>query len=233
MLKKNMHKNKHMQYSYNKYGIENFKFEELLKCNSREEMLLKEIEYIKQYNSLENGFNYTKGGEGSFGYKHSIESLKKMSSWKRVVTPEWCEAISKATKGKPKRKGITRKNHPDYSKWLGGEKHPVAKFTQNDINTMRTLYCSGESLENLSKKYNSSKTYICNIVNNLFWKDQNYIKDILTNHVICIEDDLEFKNVEQASIYYKSAYSQIHKSINLNKEIKTQYGKKTFKKVSS
>lgn len=122
-----------MQYSYNKYKKSNFRFELLLECSSREEMLNKEIESIKIHNSLENGYNHTIGGEGSFGYKHSKESLEKMSSWKRIITPEWCKAISDGTKGKLKKKGIKRVNHPDYSKWLGGEKHPVSKLSNNDV----------------------------------------------------------------------------------------------------
>lgn len=233
MLKNNKHKNKYLQYSYNKYGAENFKFELLLKCSSREEMLNKEIFFIKKYKSLERGFNHTIGGEGTCEYRHTKESLEKMASWKRVVTPEWREAISNATRGKSKRKGIKRKNHPDYNKWLGGEKHPVAKFSWNDINGMRKLYCCGKSLEELASEYNVTKTYICNIVNNLFWKDTSYKKDVITKHVICIEDNLEFNNIKNVQNYYKISYHPIYNSINNNsKKVKTKYGKKSFKKVS-
>lgn len=39
-----------------------------------------EIEYIKQYNSYNSGYNLTKGGEGGLlGYKHTEEARKKMS----------------------------------------------------------------------------------------------------------------------------------------------------------
>ena len=235
MLYNNKHKNKHLQYSYNKYSIENFSFTLLLSCKSRNEMLQKEIQFIKEYNSITNGYNHTIGGEGSHGYKHSIESLEKMSSWKRIITPEWCKAISIATKGKPKRKGIIRKNHPNYSKWLGGEKHPVAKFKQAEVDKMRELYCKGISLNELSKKYNTSKTYVCSIVNNIFWKDANYIKNIITKHIICIEDNLEFNSPKEVLNYYniKSNSTLNNNLSNKNKFIKTKYGKKSFKKVSS
>lgn len=233
-LKNNKHRNKHLQASYNKYGIENFSFELLESCDTREIMLNKEIQYIEYFKSLEKGFNHTIGGEGSIGYKHSKESLFKMSSWKRIITDDWKNNISKATKGVKKKKGIKRKNHPNYNKWLGGEKHPTAKFKQSDINEMRNLYSNGMSLKDLSIKFNSSKTYICNIVNNLFWFDPNYTKDVITNHVICIEDNLEFKSIKETLEYYgiKSNSSLSNNLKGLSNKINTIYGKKSFKKIS-
>ena len=62
-------------------------------------MLIREIELIKHYNILENGYNHTIGEEGSYGYKHNEESISKMYSWKRIITTELCKAISNATKG--------------------------------------------------------------------------------------------------------------------------------------
>jgi|LakMenEpi03Aug12_release.lakeMendotaPanAssembly.Ray.scaffolds.fasta_scaffold61079_3 hypothetical protein len=109
-----------------------------------------------------------------FGYKHSEESISKMSSWKRIVTPEWCKSISNATKGIPKAKGIKRINHPDYSKWLGGEKHPVAKLTWEIINNLRNDYKKGIKQKQLSINYNLPYTYINSILHNRYWKDSNY-----------------------------------------------------------
>jgi len=231
-LLQNIHKNKHLQFSYNKYGVKNFDFELLEKCNSRDEMLNKEIYYIEEFKSFENGFNKTIGGEGSFGYKHTEEILQKMSSWKRIVTQEWKNNISLGTKGLKKKKDIKRVNHPDYSKWLGGEKHPMAKFKQEDIDKIRELYCKGESLQKLSIIYNTSKTYLCNIVNNLFWYDSNYIKDVITKHIICIEDNLEFKTIKEVIEYYeiKTNSSLSNNLKGINKKINTKYGKKSFKK---
>ena len=232
-LKNNKHKNKYLQNSYNKYMKESFTFELLKSCNSRNEMLNEEINSIKYFNSLQTGFNHTIGGEGSFGYKHSKKSISKMSSWKRIITDEWRNNISKATKGVKKKKGIKRVNHPNYNKWLGGEKHPVSKFKQIEIDNMRNLYCKGVSLKELSIKYNTSKTYICNIVNNLFWYDENYTKDVITNHIICIEDNLEFKNPKEVLLYYgiKTNSSLSNNLKGLSKKINTNYGKKSFKKI--
>lgn len=49
-----------------KYGIDNFSFEVLEEC-SIDELDDKEIKYINQYDSYNNGYNQTKGGSGSNG----------------------------------------------------------------------------------------------------------------------------------------------------------------------
>lgn len=174
-LRNNKHRNKHLQASYNKYGIENFTFELLESCTTREDMLNKEIKYIKYFKSLEEGFNHTIGGEGSFGYKHNEESLFKMSSWKRIMTDDWRNNISKATKGVKKKKGIKRKNHPNYNKWLGGEKHPVSKLTFKQVCEIRLKYLNKEKQIELAKEYSVSKMTINAIITHRNWQDDNYI----------------------------------------------------------
>lgn len=232
LLLKNKHKNKYLQSSYNKHGKDNFTFELLEQCNTREEMLGKEKEFIKYFNSLENGYNHTEGGEGSFGYIHSEEAISKMSSWKRVFTKEWIENISKGTIGIPKNKGIKRINHPNYSNWLGGEKHPVAIFKQEDINNIRKYYTEGKTLKELAIMFNTSNTYIWSIVNNYFWKDDNYEKSKPKYTFICEEDNIFFNNIKELAEYYGTTISSIYNNIkNLSKTVKTKYGNKQFKKI--
>lgn len=53
-----------------KYGVENFKFEILLSGLTKEEANEKEINYIKEKNSLvPNGYNVSKGGQGANGVR--------------------------------------------------------------------------------------------------------------------------------------------------------------------
>lgn len=53
-------------------------------CNSREEVLHRETEYIKHYGRRMNGqgtlINFTAGGDGSLGLKHSDETKRKLSA---------------------------------------------------------------------------------------------------------------------------------------------------------
>ena len=62
----------------NKYGIENFVVEELLTCDN-EELSSYEIQFIDKYQTYSNGYNATKGGDGSilFDYKEIINLYEK------------------------------------------------------------------------------------------------------------------------------------------------------------
>ena len=63
-----------------KYGIENFEWFILEKCDNKEQLDEMEFHFIKQYNSLKpNGYNLTLGGEGTSGYTHNEKSKENMS----------------------------------------------------------------------------------------------------------------------------------------------------------
>lgn len=61
-LQKGCHQNQDLQDDFNKHGIENFLFRPLKTCSGKT-MFLKENEYIKRFNAVENGYNKTYGGE--------------------------------------------------------------------------------------------------------------------------------------------------------------------------
>lgn len=64
-----------------KYGVENFTFEKLHETDIIDLDHLKELEikYIKEYNSFKNGYNLTKGGDGTYGYKLSQKQKDHLS----------------------------------------------------------------------------------------------------------------------------------------------------------
>lgn len=64
--------------SIRKYGEENFIIEKIIDCEECE-MFDLEMKYISEFNSFELGLNSSIGGEGCLGYKHTKESLDKMS----------------------------------------------------------------------------------------------------------------------------------------------------------
>jgi len=64
--------------SMKKYGKENFIITLIEECDVQL-MYEREIYYIKQYNTFENGLNSTIGGDGCFGYTHSKEIRRKIS----------------------------------------------------------------------------------------------------------------------------------------------------------
>jgi group I intron endonuclease len=78
-LRKNIHKNPHLQSAWNKYGESNFRFIVLEEC-PQEELLKKEDEWIGIKNSLDRNFGFNlKEAQRPL---HSKETCKKISEGK-------------------------------------------------------------------------------------------------------------------------------------------------------
>lgn len=103
-----------------KYGTENFVWLKLCECKSKNELDRMEKYYIVYYDSFENGYNLTLGGEGTVGWCPSIEVRQKISIAKKGKmigrkNPFYGKKHSKETRQKMK------ENHADYS----GRNHPM------------------------------------------------------------------------------------------------------------
>ena len=98
-----------LQNAIKKYGKGSFVVE-LLEQDMPESWLSKlEILHIRFFNSKNNGYNLTDGGEGTSGYTFSPEELKKMSdalkgktsaNKGKTLSPETRQRMSEAQKGK-------------------------------------------------------------------------------------------------------------------------------------
>lgn len=65
-LKNNKHHSHKLQRAFNKYGEENFIWEkEIFQVENREQLELLEMKFIKDYDSYNNGYNETFGGDGA------------------------------------------------------------------------------------------------------------------------------------------------------------------------
>ena len=68
-----------------KYGPKNFEYVILMKVTGDNQDEVKqyldtlEIGFIKMYDSINNGYNITEGGEGCVGFHHSEESKQKIT----------------------------------------------------------------------------------------------------------------------------------------------------------
>lgn len=101
-----------LKAALDKYGKENFSFEILLECSTREEANLKEIEFIKLHNSFgENGYNLTSGGLVG---KNRIPWNKGKTG---IYSKEYREKISKSLIGTKRHLG---KKHTEETKKLIG-----------------------------------------------------------------------------------------------------------------
>lgn len=108
-----------------KYGINNHIFSVLELCGI-EKLHEREIYYIDLYKSNKiryrrgNGLNLTDGGQGSRGYKHTEESLIKMSKFqsKRINSPESNKKRSDKLKGRKISEktlaAVSRKKTPEH-----------------------------------------------------------------------------------------------------------------------
>lgn len=75
----------------NKYGVENFIAEQLLECDELE-LDSYEVLFIEKLNTYHNGYNATKGGDGSilFDYKQIIELYQSGLTIKQVACKVQC-----------------------------------------------------------------------------------------------------------------------------------------------
>jgi len=133
-----------------KYGSNNFKWEVLCECESKEELDEMEFHYIKQYDSFKpNGYNLTMGGEGMYGFKHSEKSKKKIGlkskgknngMYGRKRSQRVKDAISKVNKGRK----LTEEQLKKWSDVKLGTKHSKeTKRKMKDIALKRKkIYCN-------------------------------------------------------------------------------------------
>jgi group I intron endonuclease len=99
VLKNNKHCNKYLQYSYNKYGKENFIYEILEICNENI-IIEREQFYIDLYNP---DYNILKTAYSFSGYKKSREVIEKIALKNRGLI---------RTEELKKRWSIIKKNNP-------------------------------------------------------------------------------------------------------------------------
>lgn len=92
-----------LKQAFDEYGIENFTFE-ILHDGILDEFLNDyEIEAIKKHNTkTPNGYNRSDGGQGQLGFKHSIETRRKISELNKgkSIPRKQRKKISKSLKGK-------------------------------------------------------------------------------------------------------------------------------------
>ena len=141
--------------AYNKYGIENFKFQIICICFD-EDCNKYEIDYIKQYNTISpNGYNLRVGGENS---KHHADTIKKLSDKmkeKWLITKHPCIGLKYSEEYKKKMSDSVKKSLKE--KTLKGFKQSI-KCLENlkDASEKRKRKVAQYSKDNiLLKEFNS------------------------------------------------------------------------------
>ncbi len=97
MLRLNKHSCKHLQNAYNKYGIDNFKFEIIEQVEDKTKLIEREQYYI---DTLKPEYNKNLIAGNSLGLKHTEESKRKISESR--INNKWCvgRKLSEETRSK-------------------------------------------------------------------------------------------------------------------------------------
>ena len=95
----------HFHRAIRKYGFDAFVWEIIFQSENGEYTLQQmEPHFIQLHNTFLNGYNQTKGGEGSLGRKHSEETKSKIREKRKlqVISEETRRKMSLSKKGRPK-----------------------------------------------------------------------------------------------------------------------------------
>ena len=116
----------------NKYGVENFIVEQLFECDELE-LDSYEILFIEKLDTYHNGYNATKGGDGSilFDYKQIIELYQSGLTIKQVSTQVQC-CIDTVRK-------VLNLYNIDRHTYLTGSCHPRKPVIHTDIDTKQEI----------------------------------------------------------------------------------------------
>ena len=85
-LNGNKHSNQYLQNSWNKYGADNFEFTIICLCEE-EELDEFEIDMIAHFDTYNNGYNLTLGGDGTRGYRYTEDQLayRQSDDYRKII----------------------------------------------------------------------------------------------------------------------------------------------------
>ena len=156
---------------FKKYGLENFSFEVLEEC-CKEELDKKEREYIKKYNTTENGYNILSGGVGwKYPQKvcnkisNSLKEYYKNNGISEETKEKWKKSISKTDLSKSHSRAIicleTKEilsSQKEFIEINGYRPYKCLKFGKPDKNGNHWEYLDKNGTKkvkiNKNKKYN-------------------------------------------------------------------------------
>lgn len=147
---RNTKDNVYFHNALRKYGADGFAWRVLFECDDL--LLLNVMETFKimvcHSHKSEGGYNLTWGGDGSYGYRHSLKSIEKMKTHPNKVLAD-AENKIRMMKNNPNMDGHTfkGKNHTDKAKMIMSEK----KKNYIPWNKGKKVQYSEEHLENIRK----------------------------------------------------------------------------------
>ena len=202
-LLNNKHHNKHLQYSINKYGIDNFEFQIIAEC-PKEKTYLEKLENFF-LNTIKNKYNTAKVAANGTG--KILTDLHKSNISKgnigRIVTKETKEKIRVKHLGKsPVNKGVPT---TEEQKIKISNSHKGKKLSKDTINKLRIL--------NTGKTLTDSAKLKCSKASKKYWNNKGksiiylQILEMLKNN----KTNKEIKSLLQISSSYISKVKKENK----------------------
>ncbi|MDM0746421.1 GIY-YIG nuclease family protein [Clostridium perfringens] len=212
-LKNNKHINVHLQNAYNFYGEEFFKFEAIHICDELDDLNKLEVYYIYKFNTLEDGYNLTAGGDGSFGFDE--ESRKKALKLRKM------KLLKNRGIDKNIIIGIKKSLTIPTNKLFKNRCSEIADIFNVSINTViniRRFY----SWREIGEEYNEKIAKTWDINSNERITERAY--DMLFNQNKTIKQIAKDLNVKEEKIRYcfisnKIKYSEQNKKNRIQKDI--------------
>lgn len=147
-LKKQIHKNLHLQRLYNKHGLNNMMFEIIEVVNNMNMLINREQFYI---NELKPKINILKIAGSALGYRHTKESKKRISLMNtgRKMTSEQIEKGVLSRVGQRTSKGCKRT--VKFKKFIS----EIKKKQVVDVNNGKIFFSIGDAAAAVGLKYSA------------------------------------------------------------------------------
>ena len=145
-LKRGVHSNKHLQYAWNKYGEDNFKFEIIEVINDVNEVLKREQYYL---DTLLPEYNICKQAGNTLGVKLSPEAKLKLSEYAKLRT-----GINSPMYGKNHTNDTKIKISLNKKGKCGGINHPLYGKKHSELTKIKQSLAKKGKISSLRIKIN-------------------------------------------------------------------------------
>ena len=231
MLRRGKH-NKIIQRDFDFYGEDSFCFEvlEVIDKNEREKIANREEYYIQKYDSQNNGYNRTSGGDGALRFdeetRKSIAEKNRVYMTGKKMPEEHKKKLTELNKNRHR----TQKEKDHLSDFFYGEKSNLAVLTEGQVKQIETMLINGASRKEVSDTFGVTEGCIQDIQYSHRWKKtevdgwREYQSTLPHPHVITEEQEKEIaeKLANGETKWY--IHNQYHVSYDKMRNIAKKYG---------
>lgn len=165
-LNNNNHFNVYLQRSWNKHSEYNFNFEIIEKDINPKNIEQKEIYYIEKYNSFEEGYNLTTGGERGKSVHHDVRNKISKALKGNKLKEETKRKLSQINFGKV----LSSETKNKISQSHSGENNYQNKITKSEGLKIYDIYNNtNKTQKELSEEFPICRRTIGRIVNGKHW----------------------------------------------------------------